>query len=171
MENFYYEFFTNNFTGTPLGAYSWQHILLCIITLLCAAGLAALLYFVCGRGKNRRAIYSTSAIILLSLEFIKYVVIIVTQGADVWFYNFLPLRSNTIAIISVPLMAWLANGKQNRIWRDFTLLFGILSGAGLFVFEALFNAYPLWHFNTIIEVITSLIPFFTCSFSSSESFL
>ena len=161
MENFYYEFFTNNFTAEPLGTYGWRHLTLCMVCILFCVALAAALYFLGGRGKNRKRVYTGAAIVLLSLEFFKYVVIIVTQGIDVWFYNFLPLRSNTIAIVSLPLMAWLrGNGRQSRIWRYFTLLFGLLSGAGLFVFEALFNVYPLWHFNTIIEVLTCCIPFF-----------
>ena len=159
MELFYNEFLTNNFEAAPVGSYTWQHIVFSICCLLVSAGLAAILYFCAGKGKNKDSVYNVAAIILLSLEFIKYVVIIIAQGLDAWMVDYLPLRGNTMVTVTIPLLAW-SKGRNRQVWKDFAMLFGIIAGASLFTYEMLFNHYPLLHFNTLICSLTCSIAFF-----------
>ena len=163
MDLFYNEFLTNNFESPPVGSYTWQHIVFVICCLVISAGLAAIIYFCGGKGKNKDGVYNVAAIILLSFEFIKYVVIIIAQGHETWLVDYLPLRGNTIVTVTIPLLAW-SKGRNRQVWKDFAMLFGLVAGASLFTYEMLFNHYPLWHFNTLICSLTCSISFFVAMY-------
>lgn len=155
------EFFGfGGYSRTPEGYMSWQHLVFVSSLMAIMIGLAIYL----GR-KNRGASYEkknfvliVSAIMIDAFELFK-IVLLCFRAEDplAWLTN-LPLFLCSIQLITIPLAAFLKNGRLKDACLDFVLIFGIL-GAVLGTYGAGQNyaAYPVLSFDNVVSGITHSI--------------
>ncbi|MCQ2556268.1 MAG: YwaF family protein [Clostridia bacterium] len=153
------EFFrwTNNRESEPF--LGWQHLLTVAIFLGVAIFLA--IYF--GRKyrhseKNKKLkVLKVAAILMISLEVIKIVVISIRNKDALSILSMLPLFLCSMHLFSIPLAAF-AKGKVQDAALTFLYIFGIVSCLGGTVLASnYFGSSPILSFDLLISVTTHTI--------------
>lgn len=147
------------YTRTPEGFMSWQHILFVTSLMLIMIGLAI---FIGTRNRNKderikNRVLMVSAILIDSFEILKIIIVCVrSEESDTW-TRLLPLFLCSIQLIVLPIAAF-SKGRLREASLDFVFIFGIL-GALLGTYGAgqNYGSYPVLSFDNVVSGITHTI--------------
>jgi len=156
--DFYTEFFSWNFTRSPEGLFSWQHLLLVTTVFFIAVFLAVRLSWR-NAGADRATkmkIVVVAAIVLDGLELIKLVnYCILTDGLRI-LLNYLPLFLCSIPLIVLPMAAF-TKGRLQQAALDFVMMFGLLGAVlGTYLAGNIYSIFPVLHFDPMISLATHM---------------
>lgn len=152
------KFFTGS--GTPQGAFSWQH--LTFVTIL--MGIMAFCAIFFGR-RNRNADEKTknkvliwAAILIDGFEIFKIIVnCAYSDDIPASLSNVLPLFLCSIQLITIPLAAF-TSGRIKEASLDFVFIFGMLGAVlGTYGASQNYGCYPVLSFPNVVSGITHSI--------------
>ncbi len=159
------EFFgIGEYTRTPEGYMSWQHLTFVSLLMVLMVGLAVWLGI-----RNRKAedraknkVLIIAAILIDTIEIFKIIMISYRGGDAFHWMHELPLFLCSIQLITIPLAAF-SKGRVRESALDFVSIFGIV-GAVLGTIGAgqNYNAYPVLSIDNVASGITHSISGF-CS--------
>lgn len=156
MADFWKEYFTWDFSRSPEGYFSWQHLLAAGTAFALALSLA----IVFGR-RNRNAPFSrkirtvrTAAILMDGFEILKLAVLVIITGRFSTLRSYYPLFLCSIPLIVLPV-AGFGKGRLQKAALDFLLMFGLLGGLlGTFLAGNIYSIFPVLHFEPLVSLFT-----------------
>lgn len=138
------------------GSWSWQHIVQVSIFMILMVGLAILFgtKYKDKPEKERNKVLMASAIIMLSMEVIKVVVLCIRQQDVLHWLYVLPLFLCSIQLIAIPAAAF-CKGRAKEACLDFVLTFGILGAVfGTIAATQNYGAYPVFSMDNVFSGFT-----------------
>lgn len=148
-----------DYSRTPEGAFSWQHIafvgslMLVMIVLAIVLGLKNRKKPM--KVKNRVLIWA--AILIDAVEIIKLVSFGINEGSWSFLRTNLPLFLCSIQLIAIPVAAF-SKGRLKEATLDFVFIFGLLGAiAGTVGAIQNYNAYPVLGIHNVASGITHSI--------------
>lgn len=139
----------------------WQHLLFVTIVLAFVITLAVLL----GRRnrndeRRKRKTLLKAAILMVSCELLKIVLISVRNHDPMNFLSMLPLFLCSLSLFTIPIAAF-SKGRLGEIAADFTLCFGpAITIGGTYLASNYFGNSPIISFDLLISVTTHSISCF-----------
>ncbi len=154
------------YTRTPEGAFSWQHITF-VGSLL---AVMFILGIVLGRKYRKKPMKSKNRVVIIAailidvVELIKLTAFGINEGSWSFLRTNLPLFLCSIQLIALPVAAF-SKGRLKEAALDFVFLFGLLGAvAGTVGAIQNYNAYPVLGIHNVASGITHSIAGFASLF-------
>lgn len=156
--DFFKEFFSWNFTRSPEGLFSWQHLLMVSTVFFIAVFLAVRLSRKTATADRatKMKIVVIAAIVLDGLELIKLVNYCIITNSLRILLNYLPLFLCSIPLIVLPMAAF-TKGRLQQASLDFVMMFGLLGAVlGTYLAGNIYSIFPVLHFDPMISLATHM---------------
>ena len=154
------------YTRTPEGAFSWQHIAFVgsLLAIMIILGIVLGLKYRRKPMKSKNRVIIIAAILIDAVEIIKLVSFGINAGGFSFLRTNLPLFLCSIQLIALPVAAF-SRGRLKEASLDFVFIFGLLGAiAGTVGAIQNYNAYPVLGIHNVASGITHSIAGFSSLF-------